>query len=466
MSIELTRRQFLVTATRTTAAIGALGVPLLRAGPATAAPLVRRDVGALTGADPILAGYAKAIAAMKALPATNPLSWSYQAAIHGTTTFGALTAWNTCEHGTYHFWSWHRMYLYYFERIIRQMSGDPGWALPYWNYESATERQLPVPFRDPASALYTPNRGAGWNSGASSLSSFDVDTSSGFALTNFVSASSSIEGTPHGAVHVRVGGWMGSVPTAAQDPIFYLHHANIDRLWNLWLAQGGGRADPLGDVPWKTTKFTFFDETGTQVQLTGCDVLRAAQQLGNTYEGEPPQVNSYCLKFIPIWRYLIRYVIRWPIPPILLSKPSFVTSIDITKLRQQLGTLAKSQTDTLFLKLENVTTPRQPGVVWQVFLGLPKGAKPNAQSPFFVGNLAMFGMGVKSDSGRKFMPASFSFPADNALQNALKSRDNNLTLTFVATGPLVNGKPSPGKIASPVRIGNVSITVESKRKAG
>jgi len=32
------------------------------------------------------------------------------------------------------FFSWHRMYLYWFERIVRRMSGDDTWALPYWNW--------------------------------------------------------------------------------------------------------------------------------------------------------------------------------------------------------------------------------------------------------------------------------------------------------------------------------------------
>ena len=35
-----------------------------------------------------------------------------------------------------------------------------------------------------------------------------------------------------------VGGWMSAFATAAQDPIFWLHHANIDRLWEAWLALG------------------------------------------------------------------------------------------------------------------------------------------------------------------------------------------------------------------------------------
>jgi tyrosinase len=47
-----------------------------------------------------------------------------------------------------------------------------------------------------------------------------------------------LEVSPHGGVHVAVGGWMSSFDTAARDPIFWLHHANIDRLWEAWLALG------------------------------------------------------------------------------------------------------------------------------------------------------------------------------------------------------------------------------------
>ena len=38
----------------------------------------------------------------------------------------------------------------------------------------------------------------------------------------------------HGAVHVWVGGTMGRIDWAAYDPIFWAHHANIDRLWARW----------------------------------------------------------------------------------------------------------------------------------------------------------------------------------------------------------------------------------------
>ena len=124
-------------------------------------------------------------------------------------------------------------------------------ALPYWNWAPGTERQLPAPFRDTASELDTVNRDPLMNSGAASLPPGAVDLTSTFASTNFLTANSIVQG-PHGNVHVLVGGWMGSVATAAQDPIFYLHHSNVDRLWNLWLAQGGGRTDPLLDAAWKS----------------------------------------------------------------------------------------------------------------------------------------------------------------------------------------------------------------------
>src|SRR5690242_1635977 len=109
---RLTRRQFVATAGA--AATVTLFGQSRRGEALPALPVVRRDVGRMDGSDPILVSYRKAIKAMQSLPATNPLSWAYQAAIHGTMAAPMLTAWNTCEHGTDYFWSWHRMYLYWF----------------------------------------------------------------------------------------------------------------------------------------------------------------------------------------------------------------------------------------------------------------------------------------------------------------------------------------------------------------
>src|ERR1051326_444134 len=90
---------------------------------------VRPDIA--TASTAIINGYKTAITAMRALPASNPRSWAYQAAIHGTTVTPALTAWNTCQHGNFFFLSWHRMYLYWFERIVRSRGGFPSGPLPF-----------------------------------------------------------------------------------------------------------------------------------------------------------------------------------------------------------------------------------------------------------------------------------------------------------------------------------------------
>ena len=463
MNPQLTRSDFLRTSARVTASLAVLGTPLLRPGRAYAAPLVRQDVGGLTASSPAIVSYAKAVTAMKALPATDPVSWAYQAAIHGTTVGPPQIAWNTCEHHTLFFWSWHRMYLYYFERIVRKLSGDATFALPYWNYGSATQRQLPPMFRDAASPLYTANRGAGWNSGASSLPGWAVSSSSGMGLVDYALASDSLESSPHDNVHVQLGGLMGSVPTAAQDPIFYLHHCNVDRLWNLWLAQGGGRTDPLSNVPWRTNKYTFFDENGAQVQLTGCNVVRAAAQLNYGYEGEPAQVAPYCFKVLPPWIFKVKLLFRWPNPPYLLSLKPQRVRVDIAKFREQLAAAARSKTETLLVRLDDVVAAKAPGAVWQVFLA-PSGVSDlNPDGPFFVGTVALFGTGLRSGA-HHFTPATFTFPADRAVEASLRSRNSAFTLTFVAQGPLVNGKPSRARVASTVRVGTTSMLVQTQQR--
>jgi hypothetical protein len=207
MNWKVPRRQFLATAGTAVAAtlVGESVFPLKSTLAAT--PLVRRDVGNMNADDAVLVAYRKAIKAMQALPNNNPLSWAYQGAIHWTTLPPPLlTSWDNCEHGTDFFWSWHGMYLYWFERIIRKFSGEPCWALPYWNWAPGTELQLPAPLRDTTSELYTLNRDPLMNSGAASLPPGAVDLTSTFAGTNFLTANSIVQG-PHGNLHVLVGGW-------------------------------------------------------------------------------------------------------------------------------------------------------------------------------------------------------------------------------------------------------------------
>ena len=135
------------------------------------AALIRKDawkLSAISTWEPTLLWYAKAVGEMSSRPATDPSSWRFQGGVHGYNknadpfaTTGALPKqsvqkkfWNKCQHGTWFFLPWHRMYLGFFEQIVRaavvKLGGPADWTLPYWNYSdisNANARILPPAFR-------------------------------------------------------------------------------------------------------------------------------------------------------------------------------------------------------------------------------------------------------------------------------------------------------------------------------
>lgn len=278
--------------------------------PAASAQLVRRDVRNLDARG--VQAYQRAVAAMKRLPASDPHSWIFQANIHGyPPTDGSDPNWGQCQHASWWFLPWHRAYLYYAERIMRRYSGDPSFALPYWNYADPQARTLPAIFRDPNSPLYDGTRRAPVNNGTDGLSDFIVVQGANQSMANIAFADldtrvptfggpalrqlqhtgntfGALENLPHNWVHGFVGGNMGDADRAARDPIFYLHHANIDRMWEQWLRMGGGRANP-GDRTWLDQTFTFYDENKQRVTISVRQVVNLAD-LGYSYEGLNGQV--------------------------------------------------------------------------------------------------------------------------------------------------------------------------------
>ena len=132
-----TTRRFVLGALAAGSALSALRPRQARAQGYSPAQFSRRDVNTLDSDDPILDTYRTAIAAMQALPDSDPLSWQAQAEIHL----------NFCPHGNWFFLPWHRAYLDQFERIIRHLGNDPDWALPYWDW--TRNPQIPAPFALP-----------------------------------------------------------------------------------------------------------------------------------------------------------------------------------------------------------------------------------------------------------------------------------------------------------------------------
>jgi tyrosinase len=162
----------------------------------------------------------------------SPSSWTYWTNIHL----------NRCPHGVAYFLAWHRGYLAYFERQLRIESGDSTLVLPYWDYYSYAT--MPPEFTDPSNPLYVSRVNTNVRQ-ALTMAPFSSQ------LTNFQRGMSSafepsVEGAPHNPIHNIIGNVMATMRSPV-DPIFWLHHANIDRLWVAWVAAGGGRKMPLVD---------------------------------------------------------------------------------------------------------------------------------------------------------------------------------------------------------------------------
>lgn len=249
---------------------------------------VRQNIADLSDAQ--LTSLKRGVAAMMAKPVDDPTSWQFQANVHGTDGAPTSPLWNQCEHGTLLFFAWHRGYLYFFERILRKASGDDTLTLSYWDWTASPA--VPIAYRDPADDSNPLFHERDMNDGSLLPPQVVVDDlNTALAQTVFDGFSPSLEGSPHGPVHVLVGGDMAQVPTSARDPIFWLHHGNIDRMWNKWLNLADGRMNPV-DPGWLNVQYSFADENGQTQAVRVSDIVSSAA-LGYVYDNVPnPSPNA------------------------------------------------------------------------------------------------------------------------------------------------------------------------------
>ena len=465
-----------------------LGIAPVLAQPAVR---VRKDIDTLTPAE--VTALRQGIRVMQSRPATARTSWIFQANIHGHPPgSGSNPAWDKCQHGSFFFLSWHRMYIYFFERILRVASGNPNLTLPYWNYAKATPtaRALPAPFRTPTTGnpLFVAQRNPPMNTGAL-LPASAVSTTVAMGTTNFTGPAGSstnfggqtvaapmhftgphgrLESQPHDVVHVQVGGstgWMSDPNLAARDPIFWLHHANIDRLWNQWLNAGGGRVNPVTSAAWTTPTFTFFTETGTAMSMSACQILISATQLGYRYDTDGPPVGGSCAAPVAV---AAASASNAPQKAVATTQGAVALGDQPVTVSLDLGTEAKAAMTaatggvtggkTYLLSIEGITYTKQPGVHYEIYLNLPTGAgEPDPAGPHYVGNLAFFALQPHGGRGSHAAHADIkqAFDITEVMQNLRAKNlwnDDRLSVTFVARGldnsdgtrrqPKVTAKPA------------------------
>lgn len=420
-------------------------IPLFFPVESAFAPMQRKNIYSLSTAE--INAIKTGIAQMKNTPASNPTSWTYQAAIHGTFTTPVKIAWNTCQHNQTFFLSWHRMYLYFFERILRKKSGSPTLTLPFWDYQSNPVLHPAYRANAAGNPLYDGTRYLSINNGGALPSA--IMTSFTNALNNntsFFPFSSAVYG-PHGSVHIAVGGDMQRFETAGLDPCFWLHHTNIDRLWEQWLRKCGGRANPVTNNTWMTQAFTFFDENGTAVQMTGSQIVRTAQQLNYFYPfplAIPCNIQATLAQDIR-WRRLIIT------PPVRISSPTTKASFrsanaDSLQLFLREANVAEKRIsargaspDRFLIELEGLKINTLPEGVVEVYINLKAGEKPGPKSKSFVDVLNLF-TGSSSHHQGKEEPLRIDITAA-AEALGLKTTDlRNVEVTFVVRGNTVRGK--------------------------
>ncbi|KAL2918409.1 hypothetical protein HK105_201809 [Polyrhizophydium stewartii] len=239
-------------------------------------PSVRREFRTLTKTQ--RDNYIKAVKCLRTQPSKFPANLGTKSAYDDLVYVHMLI--EKLGHMTAVFLPWHRVFSLNFESLLRGMCGytDP---LPYWDasIDSQAPEKSPVwavdfmggngdastgcvktgPFagnivnvpkphclqrafyRDPdygsmLSALYTPTELAYAFSSA----------------TNYDTFRQLFESLIHNSVHTGVSGDMYSLNTSPNDPIFFLHHPNVDRLWWVWQNKFDKNRNQYGGMRSKT----------------------------------------------------------------------------------------------------------------------------------------------------------------------------------------------------------------------
>jgi tyrosinase len=372
--------------------------------------------------------------------------------------------WNQCQHGSWYFFPWHRGYLMALEAQLRQdiisLGGPANWALPYWNYfggNGGSQYEMPPAFAAQAlpdgstnplyvAMRYGPNADGNIfvpcapavpngpvNADAMANNLFTGTDSvtpppgfggpeSGFAHSG--GTHGNFESNPHDLVHVYVGwgisdtnyGLMADPGTAALDPIFYLHHGNIDRMWAVWNESGNSNPTDRNWLNGPARQFVMPTPGGQPWQYTPGQVANLSS-LDYSYQelaAEPgplspmlaqrlamlgaPVAEQEKAKSGPATRAIPRQteLLGASAGPLLIGERGTQTSIrlDTGVRRKAVASLARATAtalpDKAFLKLENVRG-NFDATVLDVYANLPHDEQPDDDGRLLAGHVALFG---------------------------------------------------------------------------
>ena len=298
-------------------------------------PYTRYDIKSPEG-QKMLEKYARAVKLMRELPDHDTHSWTWWWNTHWLKGYPAVmweesrklktqviaslpanvqslaeATWDGCQahpfnpdnpeqYQQWYFLPWHRLMLFQFEQTIREVLHDEDFSLPYWNPVTGNEADLSLPLalRDPGSPLFNSTRWP-WVNGGERIDTLYMNWLSLDCLnekmyidspTGSLGFCPRFDQNPHFFTHLALGGDMAEFSTVGGDPIFYLHHCNLDRIWESWNRLGN--SNPT-DPKYLNRKFTFADRNRKRLDMPVSAGDRVSQ-LGYEYDNyaKPPKPGS------------------------------------------------------------------------------------------------------------------------------------------------------------------------------
>jgi polyphenol oxidase len=359
-------------------------------------------------------------------------------------------------HGGWFFFPWHRAFLYFHERILAKLIGDDTFALPYWDWDSQDRQTFPSIYsipKDPSDCLFDvfrsamsgsniPNVVVGPTIMNKTMNAPNNKLFMGWQSGN-TGQSGAMENQPHGPVHIWTGDTtlqaantdMGVLATAAQDPVFFAHHANIDRLWDVWLGLSSQHENYTSPT-WLTNTWQFYDENGVWTEIAVSDVVDHTKSL--RYEYQPPSKK-------PIWarRQLVSGATALafhPAPELLMANAPSGIELGETPLTHSVAlpaqtaktfaALTASSPPAYSLHIEGIQVSSDHQALFEVYLNSPNAnAKTGVDVPNFVGTVTVLAMrhnGVSHDHGS----VNVAFDITETLARTVKNR-SELSVTLV-----------------------------------
>ncbi|KAL7087389.1 hypothetical protein ACP275_13G066000 [Erythranthe tilingii] len=339
---------------------------------------------------------------MRRLPADDPRNFMQQANIHCAYCNGAYDqpGQGTLDiqiHKCWLFFPFHRWYLYFYERILGKLIGDPTFALPFWNWDNPKGMTIPPMFvEDPRSALYDRKRNQKNVRAVVDLGLTDATDTLQLVSNNltimhnemirgisdpldFMGArysegtdpnpgEGSVERGSHTSIHAWVGDPeqpsgedLGNFYSAGRDPLFYCHHANVDRMWFLWQRLPNNKLPDkrITDPDYLNASFLFYDENAQLVKVYVRDTFDN-RRMGFDYE----RVDLPWMDYRPppqAARTKINKVVDAP-----NAKTLFPLKLDRV-VRFQVDKTKKGKADEI-LVLENITVDASKLLKFDVFV--------------------------------------------------------------------------------------------------